>query len=240
MREPRISLKSFELSSTDKIRECLFALSDSGFRVFQSSLIPSVDESRIIGVRTPILRKLALEVFKSGNANVILDVLPHKYYEEDNLHAFLIERITDFDECIAQITRFLPFVDNWATCDSMNPKILKYHTVELEKHVYTWIASDYEYGVRYGIECLMRYYLDVNFSARYLDIVARVNREDYYVKMMVAWYFATALAKQYECTVQYFKKTVLDRWTHNKALQKALESYRITSHQKQYLRNLKI
>lgn len=240
LREPLISLKSFELNNTEQIRECLFALSDSVYRDFQSALIPSVDKSRVIGVRIPVLRRLALEIAKSGKSDVILDVLPHKYYEEDNLHAFLIEQITDFNECIRRIDSFLPFVDNWATCDSMNPKIFKSHIAELEEHIFKWLASDFEYEVRYAVGALMRCFLDDHFSLRYLDTVANVGREEYYVKMMVAWYFATALSKQYEATVGYFERRVLDKWTHNKAIQKAIESFRISTAQKEYLRKLKI
>lgn len=240
MKEQQTSLKSFNLNSIEEIRECLFALSDSNYRSFQSALIPTVDKERVIGVRIPLLRTLAQKISKSGNADLILNNLPHKYYEEDNLHAFLIERITDFDECIAETTRFLPFIDNWATCDSMNPKVFKTRTQDLEKHIYTWISSDLEYEVRYGIGTLMRYYLDSCFSSRFLDAVAEITRDEYYVKMMVAWYFATALAKQYESTLPYFEKAVLEKWTHNKAIQKALESYRITKTQKDYLRKLKL
>lgn len=240
MKEQQMNLKNFEFNSIEEIRECLFALSDSNYRAFQSALIPTVEKSRVIGVRIPILRKLSSEISKAGKADIVLDSLSHKYYEEDNLHAFLIERITDFDECTREISRFLPFVDNWATCDSMNPKVFKTHTAELEKHIHIWIASDFEYEVRYGIGALMRYYLDSNFSERYLGVVASVKREEYYVNMMVAWYFATALAKQYESTVPYFERAVLGKWTHNKAIQKAIESYRISPSQKEYLKKLKI
>lgn len=240
MKERLTSLKSFNLSSIEEIRECLFALSDSNYRDFQSALIPTVDKERVIGVRTPLLRKLAGEIHRAEKADVIFCELPHKYYEEDNLHAFLIERIANFDECINEITRFLPRVDNWATCDSMNPKVFRSHLNKLEKHAYEWISSDFEYEVRYGIGILMRYYLDSHFSKKFFDVVAKVRREEYYVKMMVAWYFATALAKQYEIVLPYFENCVLDRWTHNKAIQKALESYRISATQKEYLRNLKL
>lgn len=240
MREPLISLKGFELNNTEQIRECLFALSDSAYRDFQSALIPSVDKSRVIGVRIPALRELAVRIYKSGHSGVILDVLPHKYYEEDNLHAFLIEQINDFNECIRRISIFLPFVDNWATCDSMNPKIFKSHKAELEKHICKWLASDHEYEVRYAVGALMRYFLDDGFSLRHLDTVACIGREEYYIKMMVAWYFATALAKQYEATVVYLERRVLDKWTHNKAIQKAIESHRISNEQKEYLRKLKV
>ena len=240
MKEPQTSLKSFNLNSIEGIRECLFALSDSGYREFQSALIPTVDKSRVIGVRIPVLRKLASQISKCGNVDIILRDLPHKYYEEDNLHAFLIERISDFDECVAEMTRFLPFVDNWATCDSMNPKIFKTNTQNLEKHIYSWLDSKFEYEVRYAIGALMRYYLDSCFSDHFLEVVAGIKHGGYYVKMMVAWYFATALAKQYKSTLPYFEKQALDKWCHNKAIQKALESYRITSAQKEYLRKLKI
>ena len=232
-------MKSFDLNSIEEIRECLFALSDSNYRSFQSALIPTVDKERVIGVRIPLLRKLAQKISKSGNADVILKNLPHKYYEEDNLHAFLIEQISDFDECIAETTRFLPFIDNWATCDMLRPKVLKKEPEKLLSYIYKWLDSDEIYTVRYGIGCLCSFYLDDNFSPEQLSRVAEIKSEEYYINMMIAWYFATALAKQYDSMLPYIEDRKLHEWVHRKTIQKAVESYRISDGVKTYLRSLK-
>ena len=168
-----------------------------------------------------------------------MKVLLHDYYEENNLHAFLIEGIRDYEECIRALDAFLPYVDNWATCDMMAPKIFKKHLAKLEPKIEEWMASEHVYTVRYGIGMLMRYYLDEEFETEYLEKVAAVESEEYYVKMMAAWYFATALAKQYEKTLPFLTEGRLEKWTHNKAVQKAVESNRITAEQKKYLRTLK-
>ncbi len=222
-----------------EIKDRLFDLADEGYRDFQSKLMPTVDKDRIIGIRTPVLRAFVKELRKSGNYRTFLSDLPHKYYEENNLHAFLIEGIKDFDECIAALEKFLPYVDNWATCDCMRPKILKKHPEELEAAVYKWLKSDKPYTVRYAIGCLMCHFLEDNFKEKHLSDVASIQSEEYYVNMMIAWYFATALAKQYDKTVPYLEEKRLPEWVHKKTIQKAIESYRITPEQKAYLRTLR-
>ncbi len=217
----------------------LFEMQDLKYRDFCARLVPTVPKDLIIGVRTPDLRRLAKEIKNTDYAAEFLDALPHKYCEENNLHAFLIEGIDDFDECIAEINRFLPYVDNWATCDSMRPKILKKHLPELIEYIKIWISSGEAYTVRFGIEMLMCYYLDGNFSPEFPEIISKIRSDEYYVRMMVAWYFATALAKRYEDVVLYIEQNRLDADTHNKTIQKAVESYRITAEQKKYLKTLK-
>ena len=212
---------------------------DEEYRVFQSKLIPTVDPKQVIGVRTPVLRKLAKELMKQEGAEKFLTKLPHEYYEENQLHGFMIGEIKDFDTCVAETERFLPYVDNWSTCDQMPPKCFKKHREELLEYIKKWMSSDQIYTVRFGIGMLMRLYLDDAFRPEYLDMVAAVQSEEYYVKMMVAWYFATALAKQYEATIPYIEEHRLPVWTHNKTIQKAVESFRITPEQKEYLRTLK-
>ena len=197
-----------------------------------------MDEARIIGVRIPALRKYAKEL--SAEAGIkYLDLLPHHYIEENNLHAFLIERIGDYGECMKAVNAFLPFIDNWATCDSLRPKVFKKHLPELLEQIKIWINSDHVYTVRFGLEMLMCYYLDGAFRPEYLTLAASVKSGEYYVNMMLAWFFATALAKQYEATLPFIENNTLDKWTHNKTIQKAVESYRITDEQKQYLKTLK-
>lgn len=222
------------------LTERLFELQDLKYRDFNSKLIPTVDPETVIGVRTPDLRKLAKEFAKTDGAEEFLNSLPHKYYEENNIHGFILETIKDYDECVSQIDRFLPYVDNWATCDLMSPKIFKKHTDKLLEQIKIWIKSDRTYTIRFAIEMLMSFYLDDKFSTEYNDMVAEVVSEEYYVRMMQAWYFATALAKQWDATVKYIEEQKLERWTHNKTIQKAIESYRITDEQKAYLRTLKM
>lgn len=221
------------------ITERLFALADEGYRQFQMPLISTVEPARVIGVRTPVLRKLAKELAGTAEAAAFLRDLPHTYYEENNLHAFLVEQIKDYDACIAAIDAFLPHVDNWSTCDGWSPKVLKKHPEELLRKIREWMASHAPYTVRFGIGMLQRHFLDERFDAAYLDWVAAIDREEYYVRMMVAWYFATALAKQYEAALPYIEDGRLPLWTHNKALQKAVESYRVSDEHKTYLKTLK-
>ena len=221
------------------ITERLFSLADEGYRRFQTPLLPSVAPERIIGVRTPVLRKLAKELAGTEEAAAFLCDLPHTYYEENNLHAFLVEQIKDYDACVTAIDAFLPYVDNWSTCDGWSPKVFKKHPEELLVKVREWMASEHPYTVRFGIGMLQRYFLDERFDPTYLDWVAAVDREEYYVRMMVAWYFATALAKQYEAALPFLEEGRLPLWTHNKAIQKAVESYRISAEQKAYLKTLK-
>ena len=217
----------------------LFRLQDKEYQAFQSKLIPTVPKETVIGVRTPELRKLAVQFAKEPEAESFLQELPHRYYEENNLHAFLIERIRDYDRCIAALDSFLPYIDNWATCDCMSPKVLGKHLPELLDKIREWMDSGKTYTVRYGIGLLMRYYLDDVFTEEYPGMVAGVHSDEYYINMMIAWYFATALAKQYEQVIPYFEEKKLDIWIHNKAIQKAIESRRITKEKKEYLRSLK-
>lgn len=221
------------------IQEFLIKNRDLKYRDFQIGLLPTIDSSRVIGVRMPILRSFAKRFKKDANIEPFLQSLPHESYEEDNLHAFIIGEITDYDRCIDEINRFLPFVDNWATCDSLRPKCFKKHLSELWHEIKYWLSSPHEYTVRFGIEMLMVYYLDSSFDQTYLERVARIRSDRYYVNMMIAWYFATALAKQWDATIPYIEQDRLDNWTHRKAIQKAVESYRITNIQKTYLKTLK-
>ena len=222
------------------IQKRLFALQDLKYKEFHSGLVPTAETEDMIGVRVPQVRKLAKEVAKEEGCQDFLRQLPHKYYEENNLHAFIIEGMKDYEQCLAEVNRFLPYVDNWATCDSMNPKVFKKHKKELLPQIDAWLSSDKTYTIRFGIGMLMGNYLDEDFTPEYLKKVAAVISEEYYVNMMRAWYFATALAKQYEATVKLLEERQLDTWTHNKTIQKAVESYRITPEQKEYLRTLKI
>lgn len=222
------------------IQQRLFELQDLKYRDFHCRLMPTVDPETVIGVRTPALRALAKELAGSEEAAEFLKNLPHRYYEENNLHGFLIERIKDYGDTVAALDAFLPYVDNWATCDLMSPKVFKKHPDELLLKIDEWLASGETYTVRFGIEMLMSFYLDERFEPLYLEKVARVKSEEYYINMMIAWYFATALAKQYEAALPYIENRRLERWTHNKTIQKAVESYRITDRQKAYLKTLKI
>jgi len=222
------------------IQSRLFELQDFAYKEFHSRLMPTVEKEKVIGVRTPALRKLAKEVVKMPEASAFMQILPHTYYEENNLHGFLIESIKDYDTCIASLNQFLPFIDNWATCDMMTPKVLKKYPDKLLEQIKIWIKSEKTYTLRFGIEMLMKFYLDENFKVEYAKMVSQVKSEEYYVKMMVAWYFATALAKQYESVIPMIETKQLEKWTHNKTIQKAVESYRITKEQKEYLRTLKL
>ena len=221
------------------ITEQLFALQDIDYKQFHSKLMPTINPDVIIGVRTPELRKLAKQLNKSTDVELFMQELPHRYYEENNLHGFLIESIKEFDACIAALNQFLPYVDNWATCDMMAPKVLKKDLPRLYEWVKVWIASAETYAVRFGVNMLMKYFLDEAFLPEYPALVASIQSEEYYVKMVVAWYFATALAKQYDAVLPYIEEHRLDAWTHNKTIQKAVESYRISPEQKLYLKTLK-
>ena len=224
----------------DFIQERLFALQDLQYRDFQCKLMPTISPERVIGVRTPLLRALAKELKGTAEAERFMAQLPHEYYEEDNLHAFLLEQIKEYDACIEALEHFLPYVDNWATCDSMSPKVFKKHHQELLRQIPLWLASGKTYTIRFGVGMLMGHFLDEDFEVSHLDIVAKVSEEDYYVRMMVAWYFATALAKQYEATIPFIEQQRLSPWVHNKTIQKACESYRISPEQKSYLKGFKI
>ncbi len=222
----------------DYIEKELFARQDLKYRDFQAKLMPTVDKATVIGVRTPELRALAKELGKRDDVDEFLQALPHRYYEENNLHAFLIEQIKDFDECIKELEIFLPYIDNWATCDGMRPKCFAKNRDKLYAYAERWMASKHTYTVRYGILMLMTYYLDDAFDKSNLQKVANISSGEYYVNMMIAWYFATALAKQYDDTVIYLVDNKLSLWVHNKAIQKAIESYRITAEQKIFLKQL--
>lgn len=218
----------------------LFSMQDLEYKNFHSKLIPNIQEETIIGVRTPALRKYAKAFAKSNQAEQFLKCLPHRYYEENNLHGFLLEQIKDFEPCMEEVEKFLPYIDNWATCDVLAPKAFKKNLPELFKKIKVWIESDKTYTVRFAIGMLMRYFLDEEFDIRYPRMVAKVRSDEYYINMMIAWYFATALAKQYEAVLPFIENQQLDTWTHNKAIQKAVESRRITPEQKTYLKTLKI
>ena len=223
----------------DGIRAELFALRDLPYREFQGRLLPTVERARIIGVRTPALRKLAKQITREGGAGEFLSALPHGYFDEDQLHAFLLSEMKDFAQCLAGVERFLPYVHNWATCDQLSPRVFRRHRPELLGAVRRWLASDRTYTLRFGIGMLMQHFLDGEFDPACPELVAAVRSEEYYVRMMVAWYFATALAKQYDAAIPYLTEERLDPWTHNKTIQKALESYRIPPETKEYLRGLK-
>lgn len=222
-----------------ELQKRLFALQDEKYRDFNARLVPGV-KTAFIGVRTPPLRALAKELCGTAEAESFLRALPHEYFEENQLHAFLIEKIKDFDACVEALNAFLPYVDNWATCDQMNPKALAKNKARLLGVVREWIKCGETYTVRYAIGQLMRLYLDADFSTEYADMVCAVESGEYYVRMMQAWYFATGLAKHYDEILPYIAERRLDAWTHNKAIQKALESYRVSDEHKAQLRGLKI
>lgn len=235
------------------IQKTLFGLQDKKYRDFQKVLIPTVKQNSIIGVRTPDLKKYAKELYKNENIDKFLNDLPHKYFDENQLHAFIISEEKDFDICIKQIEKFLPYIDNWATCDQLSPKCFKKNKSELIKFISKWIKSKKAYTVRFAIEMLMSHYLDEGFDEKYLEMVSKVNYKSkfkkvdikldpdkYYVEMMIAWYFATALAKQYKSAYTYIKNKKLFMWTHNKAIQKALESYRVSEEHKIALKKYKL
>ena len=224
----------------DDIRDELFKMQDIKYRDFNSKLIPTVDKKLFIGVRTPELRKYAKKLGKSIEVIEFLQALPHKYFDENQLHAFIISEIKDFKNCIDEVNRFLPYIDNWATCDQLSPKVFKKHHNELLEYIKDWLKSDKVYTLRFGIGMLMEHFLDEDFDILYPKTIAKIRSDEYYVNMMVAWYFATALAKQYESIIPFIENNSLDIWTHNKAIQKSIESYRITDEQKAYLRELKI
>ena len=222
-----------------EIRSALFAQGNENFRIFNAKLMPGTDIDRVIGVKTPELKVLAKQYAKRPEIGAFLEDLPHAYFEENQLHAFLLCEIKDFDACLAAVERFLPYIDNWATCDQLSPKVFQKRSRDLLPHIEEWIGSGKTFTVRFGVLCLMRYFLDGDFAQAYPDRVAAVRSEEYYVNMMRAWYFATALAKQYEAILPYLENGRLDAWTHNKAIQKARESYRIAPEQKEYLKTLK-
>ena len=233
------------------MKEELFKLQDVKYRDFQKKLIPTVDPESVIGVRTPELRKLAKQLARlrtsktaadcktAADVEAFLKDLPHEYFDENQLHAFIISEDKDYERCMADVEEFLPYVDNWATCDQMSPKVFKKNKDGLLLHVRKWLKSDRTYTVRFAIEMLMEHFLEDDFDPEYPKLVAKVKSDEYYVNMMIAWYFATALAKQHDAVIPYLEGQKLDVWTHNKTIQKARESYRITPEQKEYLKTLK-
>ena len=222
-----------------EIREELYRMQDKKYRDFQKKLIPTVDPESVIGVRTPALRKYAKQLIKMSEISEFLKDLPHQYFDEDQLHAFIVSEIKDYENCIEEVNRFLPFVNNWATCDQMSPKVFKQHREELCEEIKIWIRSEKTYTIRFGIGMLMEHFLDEDFDPVYPAMAAEVRSDEYYVNMMIAWYFATALAKQYDTIILFIRERRLDTWTHNKTIQKAVESNRITPGQKVYLKSMK-
>ena len=225
---------------TDDIRAALFAAPDLKYRDFQAKLIPNLAGDTMIGVRTPELRKMARQLAKRPDVGDFLKDLPHRYFDENQIHAFILSDMKDYDRCIEEVNLFLPFVDNWATCDQMSPKVFKKHRPELLTQIRQWIRSRHTYTVRFGIGMLLQHYLDEDFDPDYPALVGGIHSEEYYINMMIAWYFATALAKQYEAVLPWLEEKRLEPWVHNKTIQKAIESYRISAEQKAYLRTLKV
>lgn len=223
-----------------EIREALTRLRDEKYRAFQSKLIPTIAPEAMIGVRTPALRSLARQLYRAGDYGAFLAELPHGSFDENQLHAFIISELRDFETCIDETCRFLPYVDNWATCDQLSPKAFKKNRQRLPEYVRGWLASGQTYIVRFGIGVLMAHFLDEDFKPEYLRMVSQVRSEEYYVRMMVAWYFATALAKQYDAALPYIERLSLESWTHNKTIQKCAESDRIPVERKAYLKTLRL
>ena len=221
------------------LQQELFALQDKTYREFHSKLMPDTDKEAVIGIRIPVLRKFAKAFAKKAEAREFLQQLPHLYYEENNLHMMLITAEKDYEKCLAEVERFVPYIDNWATCDMPAPKCFARHKQELLPKVKEWIRSEETYTIRYGIDLLMALYLDEDFQPEYPELAASVTSEEYYVKMVIAWYFATALAKQWDAAIPYIEQRRLSDWVHRKTIQKAVESFRITKEQKDYLRTLK-
>jgi len=224
----------------DEIRNELFKMQDIVYRDFNSKLIPTVDKSLFVGVRTPELRKYAKQLAKREDIEDFLHSLPHKYFDENQLHAFIVSEIKDFKSCVDKVNEFLPYVDNWATCDQLSPKVFKKYHKELITYIKEWLESDKVYTVRFGIGMLMEHFLDEDFDIIYTETVSNIRSDEYYVNMMIAWYFATALAKRYESVLPFIENRRLEIWTHNKAIQKAVESYRISPDRKTCLKELKV
>lgn len=222
-----------------ELQKKLFELSDKKYALFQSSLIPTVSQEKVIGIRVPVLRQVARDFEKKPECLDFLNTLPHTYYDENMLHSILLSRMKDYEQCIAAVENFLPYVDNWAVCDILSPKIFSKYKDKLILKIKEWIASDKTYTCRFGMGMLMTHYLDEDYKPEYLELPPKVDSDEYYVKMMVAWFFATALAKQWDDTIPYIEEHRLPEWTHRKTIQKACESYRITDEQKAYLKTLR-
>ena len=224
------------INMLNTIQKYLFDIKDDKFAKFNSALIPNIRPNTVIGVKTPLLRKYAKRLNYTDN---FLNTLPHKYFEENQIHAFVLSNINDFETCVNMINIFLPYIDNWATCDQLIPKVFAKNTDKLLPQIKLWIKSKHVYTVRFAIGLLMRFYLGNRFNSKYADMVIKTQSTEYYINMMRAWYFATALAKNWDSVIDIIKQKKLDDWTHNKTIQKAIESFRITSEQKQILRGLK-
>ncbi len=220
----------------EEIQKQLFELQDMAYRDFHSRLMPDIDKETVIGIRVPMLRKYAKSIAGTELSEKFIKELPHRYYEENNLHMMLITGIKDYEKCLSEIERFIPYIDNWATCDFPAPKCFEDHKEDLLPVIKRWIASSETYTIRYGIGMLMRLYLDEDFDPEYVRIVAEVKSDEYYVNMMIAWYMATALAKQWDAVIPYIEEHRMSDWVHRKTIQKAVESYRITDEQKKYLK----
>ena len=221
------------------VYERLIAYKDKEYSEFQSKLVPNINKETIIGVRTPEMRKIVKEIFGTEEANNFLKVLPHRYYEENLIHFFLISKIKDFDECVKEVERFLPYIDCWPVCDQATPLVFKKNHDKLIPLIKKWIKSKHVYTTRFGIRMLMNEFLNEDFKEEYLELVSSKKGDDYYLKMMVAWFFATALAKQYDRTIKYIEERKLDPWVHNKTIQKAIESYRVSDEHKEYLKRFR-
>ena len=222
-----------------KIYKELQALKEKEYADFQAKLVPTIEPSTILGIRVPKLRAIAKSYMRDQECQVFLDSLPHNYYDENMLHAILISEMKDYDKCINRLEAFLPYVDNWAVCDIMSPKLFKRYRGDLMTRIKVWIASEETYTIRFGLGMLMTHFLDEDFRLEYLDMASSIRSDEYYVNMMIAWFFATALAKQWEVSLPYIEGKKLDDWTHKKAIQKARESLRISKEKKEYLKGLK-
>lgn len=219
------------------IQKELFDLQDLKYRDFQASLVPNVSKTSIIGVRTPNLRKLADKVYASIDKETFLSSLPHEYHEENLLHFFVISKNSDYEKCVEEVNRFLPYVTNWAVCDQSSPNVFKKHHDELLNQIMEWLQSDHLYTVRFAIRMLMNEFLGEKFSPKFLELVGAIKTDEYYLQMMQAWYFATALAKQYDATIQYLEKRKLDETVFKMTIRKARESFRVTDEHKSYLKH---
>ncbi len=217
----------------------LIEFKDDEYRRFQTKLVPNIPADKVLGIRTPQMRKIAKEVFESEFMADFLGDLPHKYYEENLIHFFVLAMIKDFDECVRMVEAFLPYVDCWPVSDQASPKAFKKDHQKLLPYIKKWISSEHVYTARFGLRMLMNEFLGEDFREEYLELAAQKKGEDYYLKMMIAWFFATALAKRYDETVKYFENRRLDEWVHKKAIQKATESFRVTDEHKEYLRSLR-
>lgn len=234
-------MKSNSVNAVERIQKELFSFRDEAYKAFNKKLVPNVDEKTMIGIRTPVLRSFAKNFFKSypDKAEAFMKVLPHIYFEENNLHAFFIEQIRDFETCLAKTEAFLPFIDNWETCDLFSPPVFKKHPDAVYQRILVWLKSKHCYTVRYAIGLLLSNYLDAEFKTEMLELAASVESDEYYIKMMVAWYFSFALIKQYDAAIPYIQNRRLEPFTHAKAIQKAIESTRIPAETKAYLKTLK-